>query len=71
MGHIEVGNTTRVFLNLFCFKNRISHQSAAYSLQENIIVEKENGALLDVVRSVMAHTNSAISFWGDALLTTL
>lgn len=29
LGRIQVGNTTRVFLNFFCFKNRISHQSAA------------------------------------------
>jgi len=33
------------------------------------MVERRNQTLLDMLRSMMAHANLLISFWGDALLT--
>ena len=37
--------------------------------QQNGVTERWNRTLLDMVRSMMAHINLQISFWGDALLT--
>ncbi|KAG5524057.1 hypothetical protein RHGRI_030902 [Rhododendron griersonianum] len=37
--------------------------------QQNGVVERRNRTLLDMVRSMMAHANLPISFWGDALLS--
>ena len=37
--------------------------------QQNGIAEHRNQTLLDMVKSMMAHANLSISFWGDALLT--
>ena len=33
------------------------------------VAARRNRTLLDMVRSMMAHSNLPISFWGDALLT--
>ena len=33
------------------------------------MAERRNQILLDMVRSMIAHANLPISFWGDALLT--
>jgi len=37
--------------------------------QQNGIAERKNRTLLDMVKSMMAHANLPISFWGDVLLT--
>ena len=37
--------------------------------QQNGVTKCRNRTLLDMVRSMMAHVNLPISFWGDALLT--
>ena len=39
-----------------------------YTPQQNGVAERRNRTLLDMVRSMMAHANLPISFWGDALL---
>jgi len=37
--------------------------------QQNGVTEHRNRTLLDMVKSMIAHANLLISFWGDALLT--
>ena len=37
--------------------------------QQNGVAKRRNRTLLDMIRSMMAHANLPISFWGDALLT--
>ena len=55
----------------FCKYKGIQRQlSIPRTLQQNGVAERRNQALLDMVRSMMAHANLSISFWGHALLTT-
>ena len=37
--------------------------------QQNGVLERRNRTLLDMVRSMMSHSNLPNSFWGHALLT--
>ena len=61
--------TSEIFKN-FCMENGISRQlTMAYTPQQNGVAERRNRTLLDMVRSMMAHANLPVSFWGDALLT--
>jgi len=55
----------------FCEEKGIQRQlTIPRTSQQNDIAERRNRTLLDTVRSMMAHANLPISFWGDALLTT-
>ena len=52
----------------FCEGNRIQQQlTIPRTSQQNDIAERRNRTLLDTVRSMMAHANLPISFWGDQL----
>jgi len=35
-----------------------------YTPNKNSVAERQNRTLLDIVRSMMAHANLPISFWG-------
>ena len=39
--------------------------------QQNGVTKRRNMTLLEMVRSIMAQANLPISYWGDALLTTV
>ena len=52
-------------------ENGISHQlTMSYTSQQDGVAERQNRTLLNMVRSMMAHADLPVSFWGDALLTT-
>jgi len=54
----------------FCEEKGIQRQlMIPCTPQQNGVAERRNRTLLDMVRSMMAHANLPISFWGDALLT--
>jgi len=53
----------------FCEEKGIQQLPIPCTLQENGVAERRNRALLDMVRSMMAHATLSISFLGDALLT--
>jgi len=53
----------------FCEKKSMRRQlTIPATLQQNDMAERTNRTLLDIVRSMMAHANLPISFWGDVLL---
>ena len=53
----------------FCDEKGIARQlTIPYTSQQNVVAERRNITLLDMVRSMMAQANLPISFWGDALL---
>ena len=41
-----------------------------YTPQQNVVAERRNKTLLEMVRSMMAQAHLPITFWEDALLTT-
>jgi len=54
----------------FCEEKDIRRQlKIPNTPQQNGMAERRNRTLLGKIRSMMAHANLAISFWGDALLT--
>ena len=56
----------------FCEEKGIRMQLTIHGTQQqNGVAERRNRTLLDMVRSMMAHANLPISFWGDALLTAM
>jgi len=53
----------------FCEEKGIQRQLIIpLTPQQNVVAECTNRTLLDMVRSMMAHANLPISFWGDAFL---
>jgi len=54
----------------FCEEKGIRRQlTIPGTPQHNGVAERRNRTLLDIVRSMIAHANLLITFWGDALLT--
>ncbi|KAL4200900.1 hypothetical protein AMTRI_Chr02g255950 [Amborella trichopoda] len=41
-----------------------------YTLEQNGVAERKNKTLVEMVRSIMAHANLSLEFWGEAVLTT-
>lgn len=64
LGPTEVVNTPHTFFKSFCMENGISRQLEYDSFRRNI-------TLLDMARSMIAHANLRVFFWGDALLTVV
>jgi len=53
----------------FCEEKGIQWQlTIPHTLQQKGVTERRNRTLLDMVRSMVAHANLLICFWGDALL---
>ena len=47
------------------------HMTIPGTPQQNSVAERRNRTLLEIVKSMMAQVNLPISYWGDALLTTV
>lgn len=57
-------------LNSFCQKEGIIHESSCVNTpQQNGIVERKNGHLLDQTRALLFQNNVPKKFWGEAILT--
>ncbi|KAK8669977.1 hypothetical protein V6N13_104744 [Hibiscus sabdariffa] len=52
------------------FRNEVQNQHDKSTPQWNEVSERRNRTLLDMVRSMMSHSDLLISFWGHALETT-
>lgn len=66
------GEYMSYFFDDFCTNHGIIHyKTMASTPQQNGVAERRNRTLLDMVRSMLSHSNLGAHFWGEALSTTV
>ncbi|KAK8935338.1 hypothetical protein KSP39_PZI014000 [Platanthera zijinensis] len=66
------GEFTSNQFNKFCMESGIRRElTAPYSPQQNGIVKRRNRTILEVARSMILHSGSPKSFWGEAITTVV
>ncbi|XP_019054438.1 PREDICTED: uncharacterized protein LOC109115183 [Nelumbo nucifera] len=60
-----------LFPKLFEFVNMSVKSNCSYTPQQNGVVERKNGHIVEIVRSMMITSTIPVRFWGDVVLTTV
>ena len=57
-------------VSVFCFKNRIIHQTSfSHTSQQNRVVKRKHKHILDVAKTIKIHMSVPKYLWSDVVLT--
>ena len=69
--HTPYGQVPRPFARFLQENSIVAQYSTSDEPQQNKVVERRNGTLIDMVRSMISYSTLPISLWMEALKTTI